>query len=196
MTNLPTPKLRKLEVEDARLLYLNFTGREGKYNAKGQRNFVLVLPEDKGKELKALGWNVKEKPPREEGDAWSYQLTVAVRYDYKPPKVWMITSKNRTELPEDLVEMVDYADIETVDVVINPHHWHVNGNTGVKAYLGELWFKIHESSFALKYDSIPIAGAGPEMPALEGGVTIRTDYDFDGEIVGELEEEPRRELTA
>ena len=179
MSNLPAPKLRKLEVEDAQLTYLNFTGREGKYNQKGQRNFVLILPPDKGRELKELGWNVKEKPPREEGDLPEYQLTVAVRYDYKPPKVWMITSKNRLELPQDLVELVDQADVEQFDVVINPHRWFVNGNTGVKAYLSELWFKIHESSFALKYEAVPIAGqVGPEMPALEGGVKV---------VMGELE---------
>ncbi len=35
-----------LVIEDARLIFKNFGGKEGQYNRAGDRNFCVILPED------------------------------------------------------------------------------------------------------------------------------------------------------
>ena len=58
-----------LVIENARLLFRNFSGRESKYNRAGQRNFCVYIddPQDAQK-LADDGWNIRERPPREEGE--------------------------------------------------------------------------------------------------------------------------------
>ena len=35
-----------LQIDDARIAYKNFEGRGDKYNRQGDRNFVLIIPEE------------------------------------------------------------------------------------------------------------------------------------------------------
>jgi hypothetical protein len=46
-------------LEDVKLIFRNFAGREGMYNREGDRNFAVELPKDVAEELAANGWNVK-----------------------------------------------------------------------------------------------------------------------------------------
>ena len=49
-----------LQIDDARITYKNFEGRGDKYNRQGDRNFVLIIPEENmAQELINQGWNVK-----------------------------------------------------------------------------------------------------------------------------------------
>ena len=41
-----------LQIDDARIIFRNFEGREDKYNRKGDRNFALVIP---NQEIDRLG---------------------------------------------------------------------------------------------------------------------------------------------
>src|SRR5687768_9421033 len=63
----------------------------------------------------------------------------------------MVTSKGLTYLGEDEVETLDWVDIETADVTLNPYEWAVNGKTGVKAYLQTLFVKIEEDYLQQKW---------------------------------------------
>ena len=136
------PKLPLLKLEDVRLKFRNFAGREKKYNRAGDRNFCVVIDE---------GWNVRVSTPREEGDAPESTIQVAVRFDNFPPNIYMITRRGQTRLDEEAVEALDYAEIRHVDLIINPSRWKTNGKTGIKAYLRTMYVVIDEDEFAEKY---------------------------------------------
>lgn len=139
-------------VENARIIFRNFSGEERMYNNKGDRNFTLVLTPEKAEELRNLDYNVKTRPPREEGDENQYLLAVAVSYKARPPKIVLINGKLKVNLDEDTVGELDYTDIEYVDLTIRPYHWELpDGRTGVKAYLNSMYVTAVEDQFAGKY---------------------------------------------
>ena len=54
-----------LQIDDARIIYRNFSGVGSKFNREGDRNFAIYIDdEDIANELRDRGWNVKIKPPR------------------------------------------------------------------------------------------------------------------------------------
>lgn len=144
-----------LVVENARIGFRNFSGEEGKFNPAGNRNFVLFLDSDIAEPIQADGWNIKWLDPRDEDDEAQAYLPVAVSYSNIPPKIVLITSNGKTILDEDTVGMLDWAEIQNVDIIVNPYNWTVNGKSGVKAYVKSMYITIVEDEFADKYRDIP-----------------------------------------
>lgn len=149
----------RFTLEDCNIFYLNFAGREGPYN--NDRTFCVALPEDVAQELKADGWNVKVREGKEEGDPDVPYLAVKVSYENRPPRITMITSAGRFLLKESQLEMLDYADIVKVDIVVNPYVWRMSdGKEGVKAYLKTMFITIDEDDLERKYaeddDHLPL----------------------------------------
>jgi len=144
-------KLPNLEMENARIIFRNFEGRASQYNAQGDRNFCVVLDESMAKKLKADGWNVKPLKKRDEEDEQEYYMQVKVNYNGRPPKVVKIKRGRPIELDEDSVSNLDDADLESVDLIINPYEWNVNGKSGIKAYLKSGYFTIADDRFESKY---------------------------------------------
>ncbi len=140
-------------IEDARLIFRNFTGKEGQYNREGDRNFAVVLPPDVAEEMMKDGWNVRLLAAREEGDEDTPYIQVAVNFSNRPPRVVMITSNSRTNLDEGSVEVLDWADVRVADLIARGYEWNVNGKTGVKAYLQSLFVTIEEDALERKYDT-------------------------------------------
>lgn len=143
-------------VEDARIIFRNFAGKESEMNAAGQRNFGLILDTTTAEILKRDGWNVKYLKVREEGDEPQPWLPVAVSFRNYPPKICMITSKGRTDLNEEMVEILDWADIKKVDVIVRPYSWSVRGEGGIKAYIKTGFFHINEDYLELKYADLDV----------------------------------------
>jgi len=138
-------------IEDAKIVFLNFEGKEGQYNKKGDRNFSVILDQETADQMLADGWNVKYLRAREEGDIQDPYITVSVNYANRPPRVVLITSGGRTQLDEDSVEVLDYADIEKVDLIARGYDWEVNGKSGTKAYLKSMFVTIAEDELEKKY---------------------------------------------
>ena len=148
-------------MEDVRIIFRNFAGKEGQYNREGDRNFAVLLDDDVATAMAQDGWNVKWLKAREEGDTEQPYLAVSVNFKGRPPQVVMITSRGRTHLGEDEVELLDWADIKMVDMIIRPYDWAVNGKTGIKAYLQAIYVTIEEDALQLKYagiDDVPTRG--------------------------------------
>lgn len=138
-------------VEDARLLFRNFSGKEGPFNRKGDRSFCVVVTPEVAEKLSSDGWNVKKLQSAEEGDDPTYHVQVAVNFSIRPPKIVMITSTGRTYLDESSVNVLDWADIKLADLIARSSNWNVNGKVGVKAYLQSLFVTIEEDALDLKY---------------------------------------------
>jgi len=140
--------------EGARIIFRNFEGKEGLYNREGDRNFSVILDPAIGDQMKEDGWNVKKPQPREDGETRDPYLQVSVSFKNRPPRIVMITSRGRTDVPEDLLPVLDWVDIANVDLIVNPYQWSVNGRNGVKAYLKSIYITIQEDALELKYADV------------------------------------------
>jgi hypothetical protein len=138
-------------VEDAKIIFRNFAGREDQYNREGDRNFAVVLPDDVAEQMLKDGWNVKYLEAREEGDVPTAYISVAVNFKNRPPRVVMLTSRARTAIHEDTIEVLDWAEIAKADLIATAYTWTVNGKSGVKAYLKSLFVTIEEDELERKY---------------------------------------------
>lgn len=148
-------RLLPLEIEDAKIGYRNFSGIETQYNREGDANFAVFLEEDQALEAEALGWNVKwpkpkaEIPPEE--DMRKPFISVSVSFKRKPPKIVVFVGEKVTVLDADTVGTLDYAEIDVVDLILEPYHWNINGVSGVKAYLKAIYVTLTQDAFTKKY---------------------------------------------
>lgn len=144
-----------LTIEDARIIFRNFSGREGRFDppGRGVRRFSVVLDPRMADELKADGWNVRFLPPRDADDDMTPILEVTIRYDNFPPRIFMICGNNKTLLDEEDLHILDESDIEMADIVINGSRWEVRGQSGIKAYLKTAYITISQDEFAHKYEN-------------------------------------------
>lgn len=125
-----------LQIDDARIIFRNFSGAPSKFNREGDRNFAVIIPEQEiADALIAEGWNVKIKPPREDGDTPFMYLPVKIKFNDRGPRVYLKSGSNIIRLDEESVSCLDHVDIISVDLDIRPYDWNVNGMEGRTAYL-------------------------------------------------------------
>lgn len=151
-------RLQPVVLENCRIIFRNFSGEEGRFNNKGDRNFNVLLDDETAEAMLADGWKIKYLQPREEGDQPQARLEVAVKFGKVPPRIILITSRGKTPLDESMVNILDWAEIETVDMIVRPYEWEVNGKTGVKAYLKSIYVTIREDELEKKYLDVPDSG--------------------------------------
>ena len=140
-----------LQIDDARIVYRNFSGTGSKFNREGDRNFAVVIPDqDVVDELVNRGWNVKIKPPRDEDDTPFMFLPVKIKFNERGPKVYLQSGDKTVELDEESIDCLDDVDILSVDLDIRPYDWEVNGKQGRTAYLQSIHVVQEVDRFAAR----------------------------------------------
>lgn len=145
-----------LVIENAKLRFKNFSGEAGKFNPKGNRNFCVSIDDaNVALQLQEAGWNIKTLPPREPDDPIQYYTAINVKFGGRtPPKVVLITSRGKTMLTEENVNILDWAEITNCDLIIRPFEWEPGR---IKGYLKSMYVTIYEDEFDLKYSDLPDA---------------------------------------
>lgn len=185
---------RDVTLKNAQITYRNFEGREDDFNKAGDRNFCVLLDVVTADILEREGYNIKRKPPLEEGgDPWIY-LKVKVNFKGRPPTVALISRRKgtRNTLTAETVELADHADFETCDITISPYDWKLkSGQTGRTAYVQEFYGILFESELDQMYAQY-IEEA--EAEALENGIVEdlgMDDIDILSDTGWEIEGEPK-----
>lgn len=154
-----------LQIDDARIVYRNFSGAASKYNREGDRNFSVVIPNQTlADALINDGWNVKIKPPRDEDDSPFMHLPVKVNFNERGPAVYLKTNNTMNKLDEETVGMLDNIDIVSVDMDIRPYDWEFNGKTGRSAYLQSIHVTQQVDRFAERYAEFENVEESDDMP--------------------------------
>ena len=141
-----------LQIDDARIIYRNFSGAGSKYNREGDRNFAVIIPEkEMADALIAEGWNVKIKPPRDEDDDPFMFLPIKVKFNDRGPNAYLQTGARMNRLDEESIACLDDVDIISVDMDVRPYDWEVNGKAGRTAYLQSIKVIQEIDRFAARY---------------------------------------------
>ena len=135
-----------LEINEARIIWPNFSGRGDRFNREGDRNFHLVIPDQEicdallnDKNEYGDGWNVKIKAPREEGDTPFMHMPVKVKFNQRGPNIYLVSGNKQVALNEDTVKCLDYIDIVSCDMDIRPYDDTLtNGSSFRTAYLSAM----------------------------------------------------------
>ena len=142
----------KLEVriDDARIVFRNFSGAEGRFNPAGNRTFCVFLPDDVAKKMERDGWNIRwlesdGRPPQA-------IITVKLNFGNYPPNVILVSDGKMSKLSEENINVLDFADLEQVDLIIRGYEWGpIQGKSGIKAYLKTGYFVLVVDELAKKY---------------------------------------------
>lgn len=143
----------EIRIDNARIGFRNFEGAEGQYNPAGNRNFVIFLDTDIAKQMENDGWNIKwlDSKPDEEPQAI---ISVKVNFGNYPPTVVLVSDGKMTRLNQDNVNVLDFAELDTVDLILRGYEWNVRGNSGIKAYLKTGYFVLVVDELAKKYSEL------------------------------------------
>ena len=145
-------KVDELIIEGAKIIFRNFSGEETKFNRRGNRNFCVIIEDpDQAQKLAEDGWNVKIKPPREEGDNPFMFLPIKIKFNDRGPRVYLKTGRNVNKLDEETVSILDNVDILSVDLDVRPYDWEVNGKEGRTAYLQSMQVEQEIDRFAERF---------------------------------------------
>lgn len=141
-----------LQIDDARIIYRNFTGIGSKFNREGDRNFAVVIDDrDLAGTLIEEGWNVKIKPPRDEDEDPFMYLPVKIKFNDRGPNVYLKTGSAINKLDEESIGCIDNVNILEVDLDIRPYDWSINGKEGRTAYLQSMHVTQEIDRFAERY---------------------------------------------
>ena len=147
-----------LQIDDASITYKNFSGRAGKFNREGERSFSLILDDQeiidallKDTNKYGVAWNVRIKPPREEGEEQFVHLPVKVKFNDYGPAVYLKTGDAVNKLDEESISCLDNIDILAVDLDIRPYDDVINGKPYRSAYLKSIHVTQNVDRFAARY---------------------------------------------
>lgn len=141
------------EFEDANIKwgFSHFAGLQDTFNDEGDHNFMIILDEERAKRMMAEGWSIKVMEGREEGDPPEYLLKVKISYRFEAPPIFFLKGARRFRADEADLADIKRASCEQIDVIVSPKPWIHGKDSGVSAYVKEMYVQIRESRFGEKY---------------------------------------------
>ena len=153
-----------LQIDDARIIWRNFSGRPTQFTREGDRDFTLVIPNQEIcdallNDVNKYGvpWNVKIKEPRDADDQPFMTLKVKVKFTDFGPRVYLKSGNKTVQLDEDSIGCLDSIDISSVDLDIRPYDDIASGKPFRAAYLQSIHVTQEVDRFAERF-------AGEEYP--------------------------------
>lgn len=142
-----------IELEDVQVKwgFSHFDGRADTFNDEGDHNFTIVLPVETAEPLMKEGWNIRQIDGYEEGDPPEYTLKVKISYRYEAPKIYLIKGNRKFKADERDLADITRATCDQIDVIITPSRWVHGQNSGITAYVKEMYAKVRQSRFSERY---------------------------------------------
>nr|DAQ75946.1 MAG TPA: hypothetical protein [Caudoviricetes sp.] len=139
----------QLTLENVRIIYPNFAGRESEYNTKGSREFALALDPELGQELASQGLNVKFPTEDQPNRPVYLPVTLSNGPEIQPwIKIVLVNNGNGTIInPTDVSQIIMLDEVTAgarANVIVNPYNWSTAGRTGIKAYINKLYIYIDD----------------------------------------------------
>lgn len=174
-------RTRMLMIDDARITWKNFSG-ENDLNGKGERSFGLIIPDrifdydEDGRPITlaealqndvneyGVGWNVKIKAPRKEGDTPYMVLPVKVKYkNGRGPEAILKSDGRAIELTEETIHRLDRVNYRRIDMDIRAYDGRFRdvGDPYRSAYLDAIWVEHDVSRFAARLAEEEYPGEEP-----------------------------------
>ena len=67
----------------------------------------------------------------------------------------LVSRKGLSQIGEEEISILDWADIKSTDITIRPYNYDVRGKSGVKAYLKTMYVTLEEDTWETKYINGP-----------------------------------------
>lgn len=141
--------------------FRNFRGEKRKFNDAGRRNFNIVIPPEYLDLLIDMKCNVKELAPRDDdGEQPLRFVKVNVAFGQYPPHLYLCTKKNKKELLQDELGLLDGAVFDNVDMIIRTYH---RDEDSCSLYLNNGFFTLRTDPITAKYEAlVDVAEDGSE----------------------------------
>lgn len=161
MSNYAFDENERLIIENAKILFPNFSGRANRYNREGWRNFCVVIDDkDIVHILRENGWNVKMLQDDNNLHGVKYYVPVAINFEshpFAPPAaIYSVRNGELSTLTEDTIDMLDGMTMTNVDMTLRPRkYWDKSRSIErVKAYLHNMYVTFGTNRLAEKYSSV------------------------------------------
>lgn len=142
----------EIVIYDAKIIFKNFSGRGDTYNREGNRIFCLILDnEELYSWAEEHGWPIKHRGAEDE-DGYDYiKVEVSYKFDSVSPRVVFIKDGVKTEIDENGIGALDWADIIKADIMIRNRTWKYNGKEGYKPQLSAIYAELYVDPLERKY---------------------------------------------
>lgn len=142
--------------DNERITFRNFSGRAGKYNDEGERDFCAIISDsDMAQRLADEGWNISIIKPRDEDDETGHVLRVKVTKKARDgkgftrlPSIYKHKNGNHVKLTDRTVGDLDYDEIVETSFVVRGFMYEPGK---ISAWLNSMDVVIAEDPFADRY---------------------------------------------
>ncbi len=152
--------MANINVENAKLIYRNFSGKASQFQPEGKRTCSIILDEEQATQFLELGMNCKQMRIREDEDGnpepQMYHLPLEAKFANYPPDIYIVMDDGSDnpwlkKLNEDTVACLDYSRITNCDLQIQPYNYEFAGRSGVKAYISKMYVTLEMDDLEDRY---------------------------------------------